>query len=190
MEKAVMFVPYTRHSGLAGMLRENEMKMQEMTGYRMKIVEKSGTKLVDVLHKANPWAGEPCGRPRCLLCRTKEEQGKTNSQDCRRRNVVYETTCMTCSERQDKEVEEKYGKEGKKKVEAEKKKIKRFLYIGESNRSVYERGVEHLNDIPGCKTSSHMLRHLLYQHEEEEADWDQVRFGMRILRTSRAAMQR
>ena len=28
--------------------------MEKMTGYRMKIVEKEGTKLVDILHKSNP----------------------------------------------------------------------------------------------------------------------------------------
>ena len=49
-----MFVPYTAHSELATRLRGNEEKMQNMTGYRLKIVEKVGTKLVDLLHKANP----------------------------------------------------------------------------------------------------------------------------------------
>ena len=53
--KGVMFVPYTKHSELAQRLRDNEERMEEMTGYRIKIVEKGGTKLVDILHKANPW---------------------------------------------------------------------------------------------------------------------------------------
>ena len=44
-----------------------------------------------------------------------------------------------------------------KKIEEEKRKEKRFIYIGETNRSAYERGVEHQADIKGCKTSSHML---------------------------------
>ena len=79
---------FTKHSELEIRLRENEEKMEQMSGYRMKIVEKGGTKLVDVLHKATPWAGEQCGRNRCLLCTTKAEAGNTNSQDCRRRNVV------------------------------------------------------------------------------------------------------
>ena len=52
--KAVMFVPFTRHSELAARLRENEERMEAMSGYRLKIVEKGGTKLVDILHKANP----------------------------------------------------------------------------------------------------------------------------------------
>ena len=93
---------------------------------------------------------------------------------------------MTCTERQDAEVMEKFGEMGKKKVEEERKKIKIYIYIG----SMYERGLEHQNDIPACKTSSHMLRHLLAVHEEEEETWDQVRFGMRLIRSTRTAFKR
>ena len=102
--KAVMFVPFTKHSELANRLRENEETMESMSGYRMKIVERGGSKLVDILHKANPWAGEDCHRERCLLCITKKEGGKENSQDCKRRNCVYETTFLTCMRRQNQEI--------------------------------------------------------------------------------------
>ena len=54
--KAVMFIPYTKHSELAQRMRESEDKMESMTGYRLKIVERGGSKLVDMLHKSNPWA--------------------------------------------------------------------------------------------------------------------------------------
>ena len=47
-----------------------------------------------------------------------------------------------------------------------KKREKRYVYIGETNRSVYECGIEHQNDISACKTSTHMLRHLLDVNEE------------------------
>ena len=59
---------------------------------------------------------------------------------------------------------------GKKRIDEEKRKARRYVYIGETNRSVYERGLEHQNDVPACKTSSHMLRHLLDVHEEEESE--------------------
>ena len=81
---------------------------------------------------------------------------------------MYQTYCRTCTERQDEEIERKFSEKGKKKVDEEKRKAKRFIYIGETNRSGYERGVEHHGDIAACKTSSHMLRHLLAEHEEEE----------------------
>ena len=60
--KAVMFVPYTKHSELASRLRDSEETMEKMTGYKLKIVEKGGTKLTDILHKVNPWAGQDCRR--------------------------------------------------------------------------------------------------------------------------------
>ena len=161
-----------------------------MTGYRLKIVEKVGVKLVDILHKADPWAGEQCGRSGCLMCETKVKEGKTNSQDCHRRNCVYMTYCRTCTERQDQQLEEKYKELGVKRIEEEKRKEKRFIYIGETNRSIYERGIEHQADIKGCKTSSHMLRHLLAQHEEEEENWDKIEFGMKMLKSTRTAFER
>ena len=70
------------------------------------------------------------------------------------------------------------------------KESKRFIYIGETNRSTFERGIEHQNDVIGCKTSSHMLRHLLTVHEEEEEEWDKIKFGMKILKTTKTAFER
>ena len=187
-----MFIPYTKHPELAQRMRDNEEKMESMTGYRLKIVERGGTKLVDMLHKANPWAGQDCARSGCLLCETKKYEGKRNSQDCRKRNCVYQTYCITCMERQDQDLERRHeGKNtNKKEMEMEKNKIKRYIYIGETNRSVFERGLEHQNDVVACKTSSHILRHLLDQHEEEEKEWDNIRFGMKIIKNTRTAFER
>ena len=97
--KAVIFVPYTRGSTLAKRMREAEVKLQSMTGYRLKVVERSGTKLQDILHKSDPWQGQDCERPDCLLCKTKLTTGKNTSQDCSKRSLVYETWCMTFLER-------------------------------------------------------------------------------------------
>ena len=55
---------------------------------------------------------------------------------------------------------------------------------------MYKHGIEHQNDIKACKTSSHMLRHLLDVHEEEEEDWDIIKFGMRIIKNKRTAFER
>ena len=149
---------------------------------------------MDLLHKSNPWAGQHCGRDRCLLCETKVYEKKKNGQDCRKRNCVYKTYCITCRERQDKELEDRLEEQGtstnKKELDKEKAKIKRYVYIGETNRSAYERGIEHQQDVTGCKTSSHMLRHLLHQHEDEEPDWDKIKFGMTIIKSCRTAFER
>ena len=65
-----MFVPYTRRGELAKRLREAEEDLGEQTGVKIKIVERTGRRLVDLLHKADPWQGQDCGRPKCLLCMT------------------------------------------------------------------------------------------------------------------------
>ena len=47
-----------------------------------------------------------------------------------------------------------------------------------------------MRDIAACKTSSHMLRHLIDVHEEEEEHWDNIQFGMRIIKSTRTAFHR
>ena len=49
--------------------------------------------------------------------------------------------------------------------------------------------MEHVNDIAACKTSSHMLRHFLDVHEEEEENWDNIQFVMRIVKSTRSAFK-
>ena len=97
--KGVLFVPYTPGGELAKRMREAEAKLETLTGYKLKVVERAGTKLVDILTKSDPWQGADCGREDCLLCLTKAATGKNKTQDCTRRNLVYETWCINCLER-------------------------------------------------------------------------------------------
>ena len=86
---AVMFVPYTKESELTRQLRQAESELGLQTGVRIKIVERAGTKLMDLLHKADPWKGIDCGREQCFLCSTKKKTEKRKEQDCTRRSIVY-----------------------------------------------------------------------------------------------------
>ena len=75
---------------------------------------------------------------------------------CKKRNVVYETFCKLCGnviiEEEDIEAEKGGGNKGEKRKREERRKIKEFenkkeykyKYIGETNKSGYERGKEHL----------------------------------------------
>ena len=45
-----MFVSYTVGSELAKRMRDAEETLLEMTGYKLKIVERAGLKLEDILH--------------------------------------------------------------------------------------------------------------------------------------------
>ena len=80
------------------------------------------------------------------------------------------------------------GEESKKREEAAKQSKKSYLYVGETCRSAYERGLEHLNDIKQLKPSSHMLKHLIDKHEHE--NFDDIEFRMEILSFSRTAYER
>ena len=75
-----------------------------------------------------------------------------------------------------------------KKKKQEKSKIKLFKYIGETSRSSFERGWEHVNDMAQLKTSSHMLKHALTTHQEQEMS--EVQFGMRIIRSCQSSFER
>ena len=88
---------------------------------------------------------------------------RTTARTAGSETVSIRHNCITFKERLDQEFEnQKAGKNLiKKDRELEKAKIKRYVYIGETNRSVYERALEHQRDVTSCKTSSHMLCHFL-----------------------------
>jgi hypothetical protein len=184
--KAVMFVPFTVGSMLAKRMREAENTLQEMTGFRLKIVERSGTKLENVLAKADPWQGQDCGRD-CLLCLTKQRTGKQTTQDCTRRSIVYESWCMTCLERDTKLAEEQAGGDMNK-LKRLKEQIKLYKYVGESARSLFERSWEHVADYRNLSTKSHMLKHAVEMHPEEELN--DIKFGIKITKTAKTSFER
>ena len=184
--RAVMFVPYTTNGTLAKLLRQNEEKLEELTGTKLKIVERSGTKLVDILTKSNPWQGQDCSRKNCLLCHTKMRTDKNTSQDCSKRNIVYETTCVTC-ERQEIEAIENSELDEKTKND-KKRNISLFKYIGESSRSSYERGWEHVNDLTSLNPRSHMLKHILSHHPDQ--DILSIEFSMKVKKFCSTSFER
>ena len=160
--RAVLFVPRTKGGVLATRLREAEEKLAEITGYKVKVVERGGKMIVRCLHKANPWDGQDCDREDCLLCAS-QVGGEDTKQSCKKRNIVYATICQECHH--------------------EGKVVK---YVGESSRSAYERGREHVNDYRNLSLDSHMLKHNILYHPEKE----QVDFKMRILEAHKNAFSR
>ena len=66
--------------------------------------------------------------------------------------------------------------------------MKRYKYIGESSRSLYERGLEHLRDLEELKLDSHMLKHYFEKHAEE--NMEEMKFGGKIVDKPRTAFNR
>ena len=164
--KSVLFVPRSTGSKLCKMLRAEEQKLTEITGYRIKVVERSGDQIRRILCKKDPFEGAPCGRETCMVCKP---EGKGN---CRRRNITYQTTCDNCEKRnQEAGVENTADNVSK--------------YVGESNRSAAERSKEHLSDLKEQREDSHMFKHKTLEHKDEE-----VTFTMRVLKRHKSALER
>ena len=137
--RAVLFIPGTKGGELASRLRKEEEELSKLTGYRVKIVERSGLKISSMLHRSNPWADDPCRREDCMVCAS--EDGGC----CTIRNVVYKTSCLEC-----------------------KKDGKVSTYYGETSTSLYERGQQHLDDYDKMEDDSHMIKHHVIHHGDRE----------------------
>ena len=66
--------------------------LEKLGKFKVKLVERAGNNIVDILHKSNAWSDLDCEREDCLICNT--QNSKKGS--CRRRNILYETYCITC----------------------------------------------------------------------------------------------
>ena len=67
-----------------------------------------------------------------------------------------------------------------------KEKGKDTIYVGESSRTGYERGVEHQNDAKNEKDNSHIATHC----KEEHAGRGMEKFSMKVIRTHKTALTR
>ena len=159
-------MPRSTGSKLCKMLRAEEQKLTEVTGYKIKIVERSGDQIRRILCKQNPFEGAPCGRDHYMVCKP---GGKG---DCRIRNVTFETTCDICKQRN-----QEAG------VEDTEENVSK--YVGETNRSAAERSREHLNDLKEQREDSHIYKHKTIEHPDTE-----VTFTMKVIKRHKSALER
>ena len=95
--------------------------------------------------------------------------------DCTRPSVLYENVCHECNP------------EAKMKAPLEKvRQDVPSIYVGESSRSIFERGIEHWKDWEGRKGTSHILKH----QEEAHSSNEDPKFTMRVVRSYRSALAR
>ena len=139
--KSIIFVPHTRDSKLARMLRNKETKIEVTTRDKVKIVERGGRKIEDIIANKDPWKNKDCGRPNCFICMTKTLRKGNKNKDCTKRNINYEIKCLTCEKIEKGRREEEAGDDVEKTKELEEK-MKTPIYIGETSQSGYERGFE------------------------------------------------
>ena len=107
-------------------------------------------------------------------------------QPCDKRSLLYENYCITCEEKDAAKIDDEVADEKEKKLR--KGKIKLHKYIGETSRSVYERSWEHWSAMEQLNPGSHLLKHLLDIHEDE--DHTGVKFGVRVVMFTQSSFER
>ena len=136
----VMFVPQTPGGELCKRLQRAEERISKLTGEKVRMVERAGTTVRQLLHRSNHWSGGPCGRDKCLPC-----LNGNGKQDCKEKNIVYDITCGNCEAKEQKTV-----------------------YTGMTSRTAFERGKEHISKLNGCAQDSALYKHTEEVHFGEE----------------------
>ena len=87
--RGVFFVPHTENSQLAKRIREKLRSFEEISLIRVKLVERTGEKLENILHKSNPWEATDCKRDDCAFCTNEKLIGKCKTQNilCMKQNA-------------------------------------------------------------------------------------------------------
>ena len=169
--KSILFVEQSPGGELAKRMRETLRSMEPTMGFRIKVVERCGQALGSKFPLTNLWEGNTCGREACVTC----NQGGEYIPDCSRKNLMYENICISCNP----------GAAGGEKVEQVKDDIP-TLYVGETSRSIFERGKEHWEGAKKGAENNHMVRHVKMEHKDEGAP----NFSLRVVKHYKTALAR
>ena len=153
---SVLFIDNTKGGNLAKIFRQEEKRLGNMTGYNIRVAEMAGMALSRLLPSTNPWGAGDCEREDCPVC----NQGDEKQQNCKKRNILYESSCKIC------QVDGSKAGKIDRKTEAGNKGV----YVGESSRSMYERGKEHQKDGKDKAHDSHQWKHWALDHPDMEGD--------------------
>ena len=103
--------------------------------FNIKVIEKSGLKIKNLLHKKDPFKRDSCNRNNCFVC-TSDGKGK---QICNKENIVYQISCKENCNNHD-------------------------VYKGETSYSAFTRGLEHLTKYESRDTNSMLHNHCETYH--------------------------
>ena len=85
-------MPCTPGGGLQKIIQTEEDKFTLGTNLkRIRVVERGGTKLKDLLSTSDPWEGKDCERKDCLPCKNREDDRK--GIGCQKENITYSIRC-------------------------------------------------------------------------------------------------
>ena len=133
-------------------MKELVKRLAPIIGFGIKVVERTGRSLKSIFPLSSLWDGTKCGRNSCITCSQRTEE----LPPCTRRSVLYENICSNCN------------KGAGSKGEVENKGDIPSIYVGETSRTLQERGMEHLAALKGGSERSHMRKHQELHHGGEE----------------------
>ena len=145
--KSILFVPPTPGGELLRELKDREQELNKNNEFRIKIVEKGGMKVEEIMVNKNPFKTEKCTEKWCPLCSGKYGNIKIA---CNTSNTGYRWICKTCQQK--------------------KNKVK--VYEGETSRSIRVRSLEHIKAFEAQKSHSMMYKHQMLDHKDEKAEFD------------------
>ena len=149
----------------------------------MKYVEAGGTQLIRLFNQ-DLGKGTHCGRKTCPPCDTSEE-GKR--QNCRTRNILYETYCGECNPETNPKNTTTQQDTCERNQPSGTPSHKVGYYIGESSRSFHERMAEHATDARNFSQGSHIIKHWMDHHP---ASREMPTFKYRIRKTFKDCLTR
>ena len=155
-QKSVLFVENTNEGELAKRIREVILRLAPVLGFSIKVVERTGATLQSKFPQAALWEGAHCGRDVCITC----NQGAETLVPCTRKSLVYENICEKCNP----------GAGGKEEVTGSNPDHA-SIYVGETSRTIQERGREHWAAARGsskAKEGSHIAKHQEQMHKGED----------------------
>ena len=155
---SVMFCPPIPRSELANKFKDIVKRQKEEGGPSIKVVEKSGIKIRDMLPGLKE--NRDCERENCFVHST---GGKGN---CNSEGAVYKGQCLTC-----------------------KNVGKSSIYIGETSRSGFVRGQQHLEAIKDHRMvrnkANAFVKHMKECHEGQNG----TLFQMDIIKTFKKPLE-
>ena len=179
---AVLFCPSTPEGELARRMRRITQDVGERTGLRVRVVERGGISIQSQLVR----------RENQNMCRSTNECVIHKSGDrgnCSTENIVYRGTCLTCKEKGISSKPDSMGNIVK--VENSPRGIN-SVYIGETSRTCFSRGKEHLESMRNPnRTSSRsnaFVRHREVYHEGDEES--EVKFKFEVVKKFEKPLQR
>ena len=104
----------------------------------------------------DPWKDLGCERNDCFPCKS------NNRGKCYNQSITYQIDCITCQN-----------------------KGKKVSYIGESGRTGFDRGLDHIKAISKGDTSNACAKHQVESHQG--MPWN---FSMKVLKTSKYPLER